>query len=272
MSETMKAHLAVACRRLLRPLVRVLLRHGMAYGEFAEIVKTVYVEVAREDFTPGGRKPTDSRVAILTGLTRKDVKRLREALSESSLEVVGNVNRATRVLSGWYQDSHFAGADGLPLELPMDGTGPSFAELVRRYSGDMPPRAMLEELERVGAVQRCADDRLRVLNRTYVPGHGDPEGLRMLGQALRDLGSTIDHNIDPERETPPFVQRMVANDRVPLSERPLLRRLAAEHGQQLLEMLDDWLSAHEVEADDTTDCGRVGVGIYYFEEDPDRSR
>src|SRR5262249_21174582 len=129
-----KTNVLNAFRRLTRPLVKMLIRHGIAFGEFAEVLKTVYVDVAAHDFPLDDRKVSGSRIAILTGLTRKDVRRLQLLLAEpeGSLEATGNLNRATRVLSGWYQDSDFTGPYGIPLELPFDGPV-SFSSLVRKY-------------------------------------------------------------------------------------------------------------------------------------------
>lgn len=265
-----KTKLTAALRHLLRPLVRILLRHGIAYGDFAEIARAVYAESAREDFALPGRKSTDSRVAILTGLTRKEVKALREAAAGDHHS---SANRATRVLSGWYQDPDFTGADGEPRVLPLDGEG-SFAELVRRYSGDMPSRALLEELRRVNAVTLDGKNRVQVLSRAYVPRAGDLEGLRMLGTALHDLTSTIDHNLT-RNGAPARFQRTVFSERVPARMIPILRRITAERGQRFLESLDDWLSANELKPRDKSgDAGlRTGVGIYFFQDSaPDDGR
>lgn len=268
MKGNLKTHLIAACRRLLQPLVRILLRYGMSYGEFSEVVKSVYVEIAREDFTPPGEKPTDSRVAILTGLTRKDVKRLREAGGEPKTS--SNVNRATRVLSGWYQDADFTGPDGQPIPLILEGKLDSFTALVRRYSGDMPPKTMLEELQRVHAVERTDDGKIHVLSRAYLPDYDDPSGIHELGAALHDLAATIDHNLNPQRRGAHYFQRMVSNERVRARSLPVFRRIVGEHGQQLLETLDDWLNAHEVSGAAHKDKAvRTGVGIYFFQDTDD---
>lgn len=268
-----KTKLAAALRHLLRPLVRLMLRHGLAFGEFAGIAKSVYVEAAREDFALPGKKPSDSRVAILTGLTRKEVKALYHARGESS-ERLGNANRATRVLSGWYQDPDFSGADGQPQVLPLDGRGASFAALVQRYSGDMPPRALLEELKRVQAVALDDSGRVHVLSRSYVPQIGDVEGLRMLGTAVHDLASTIDYNLSRQPDALPRYQRTLFAERVPLKAVPVLRRMVAERAQRFLESLDDWLSSHEVVNSKAADAEhtRTGVGIYFFQDTDDAER
>lgn len=271
-APTARSKLTSALRHLLRPLIRILLRHGMAYGDLTDIVKSVYVEVAREDFALPGKKSTDSRIAILTGLTRKEVKLLNE--TSAPAERHSNANRATRVLSGWFQDPDFTGKDGEPRVLALEGRT-SFADLVRRYSGDMPPRALLEELKRVGAISLEGNGRVRVLSRSFVPHQGDLEGLRMLGTAVHDLAATIDHNIARDAADQVRFQRTVFSEKVSLRNLPILRRIVAERGQRFLESLDDWLTAHEI-PDETPGnksgepAVRTGVGIYYFQDEPNR--
>lgn len=262
-TDPTRTKLAAALHHLLRPLVRVMLRHGMAYGDFLDIVKATYAESAREDFALPGKKATDSRVAILTGLTRKEVKALREAAAG---ERYTNANRATRVLSGWYQDPDFTGPDGAPRTLPLDGDG-SFADLVRRYSGDMPSRALLEELRRVNAVVVEGKNQVRVLSRAFVPRAGDLEGLRMLGTALHDLTATIDYNLT-RSGAPARFQRTVFSERMPARMIPIFSRITAERAQRFLESLDDWLSARELGPRDKNknEVTRTGVGIYFFQD------
>src|SRR5512144_2025597 len=152
MTGTVRPGLLAAYRKILQPLVRILIRHGISFGELSEVLKTVFVEVASRDFTLPNRKVSQSRIAILTGLTRKEVAKQEEILaSGQALSIDTNLNRATRVLEGWHTDPEFTGPYGMPLELPFesDGNGASFTTLVRKYSGDMAARAMLDELLRV---------------------------------------------------------------------------------------------------------------------------
>lgn len=272
MEDNARQWLARACRRLLRPLIRILLDHGIAYRDFAEIVRSVYVEVARESFTPEGKRPTDAHVAVVTGLTRKEVKRLREQADDNHADQVwGGANRATRVLSGWHRDPDFTDQRGAPRPLSLsDDDG--FVALVRRYSGDIPPKAILEELERVTVVERD-NDTLRVLDRAYVPDARDPESLRMLGSAGHDLFATIAHNIARDESTPPRFQRTVFNTRIDPRALPVFQRLVSQQGQQWLETLDDWLENHEIDRDDdTASRARTGVGIYFFQDAAHRGK
>ena len=256
-----------ALAHLLRPLVRLLLRHAVAFGSFEEIAKRVYVDLAFNEFGIPGKKATASRVAVLTGLTRKEVQRIATQPVTEREDGADPYNRASRVLTGWVRDADFADARGRPRALDTDGAR-GFAELVRRYSGDMPARAVLDELVRVGAVARRADDaRVELVTRGYVPQRSDIDKLGILGTDVADLIDTIDHNVQHGATDPRF-QRKVMYAALPARALPAFRALGARRAQALLESLDRWLAAHD-DAPATPEPAphaRVGIGIYYFEE------
>lgn len=265
--------IADAILRLMRPLVRVLLRNGVSFHGFADLAKRVYVEVAtQEDLTIPGRKPTVSRVAVLTGLTRKEVQRISALPGTPDPEAGERYNRAARVVSGWVRDPDFTDPDGEPLALTPDEGARSFAELVRRYSGDVPPRAVLDELLRVGTVERGEDGHIRLFARSYIPRTSDADKFAILGTDVSDLIATIDHNMRQGAADPRF-QRKVMYDNLPAEVIPKFRKLGAARAQALLEQLDKWLSQHDRDVQQTVDGSgrmRAGIGIYYFEEDMNR--
>ena len=131
-----------ACRHALKPIVRFLLRNGMTFREFSDVSRSVFVEVASTDYGIGGRPTNASRVSILTGLTRREVKRQRDLLTMAEHRVEGSENLATRILSGWYHDPDFTDANGKPLELPIDGPVPSFNSLLDRCSENLATRIL----------------------------------------------------------------------------------------------------------------------------------
>jgi hypothetical protein len=264
-----------ALEQLLRPLCRLLLRHSVSFSAFEDIAKRVYVDVALKDFNLPGKKPTTSRVAVLSGLTRKEVHRILVEPVLDPSEGFERYNRATRVLSGWARDAEFLDHRGKPRALDSDGEA-SFAALVKRYSGDMPARAVLDELVRVGAVERREDGRLQLVTHGYVPQHSAIDKLGILGRDVADLIDTIDHNLQHGANDPRF-QRKVMYAAIPVQALPAFRKLSAAQGQALLEKLDRWLAEHDVPAEapganGADDPGaehgraRVGLGIYYFEE------
>lgn len=248
--------------------MRVLLRHGFSFQSFAEVAKRVYVEVGMEDFGIEGRKQTISRVSVLTGLTRKEIQRIVSGGSSEDTETRERYNRAARVVAGWVRDRDFSDPRGRPARLPIDGN-PGFGLLVKRYSGDVPARAVLDELLRVGTVRRLDDGRVELLSRAYVPRTSDLDKIAILGTDVADLITTIDHNL-LYGETDPFFQRKVMYDNLPAEAIAEFRQLSADQAQQLMELLDEWLSRHDRDVNPRvagTGRKRAGMGIFYFEED-----
>ncbi len=259
--------LNAAIAHLLRPLFRVLLRQSMSFVAFEELAKRVYVEVAMNDFAIEGKKPSISRASILSGLTRKEVQRLLAEPADREGDSGERYNRAARVLTGWTRDTEFLDNDGEPRALPFDGEA-GFAALVRRHSGDMPARAVLDELVRVGAVQQHEDGSCALKARAYVPQRSAAEKLAILGADVADLIATIGHNMDHGESDPRF-QRKVMYHSIPVSALPAFRKLSAAQAQALLERLDRWLLAHDTDLpgdDPGLARARVGLGIHYFEE------
>ncbi len=256
---------------LLRPLVRLLLKHSFPYSAFESVAKRVYVETAMEDFALPGRKPSVSRASVLTGLTRKDVNAL---LSEpwAGIDTEStHYNRAARVLTLWVRDAEFHNADGTPRVLAIEGQG-GFAELVRKSRGDVPWRAVLDELERVGSVDVTKDGSVRLLQRGFVPSTSTQALMAILGADVRELIETIAYNMDRGSD-PARYQRKVLYTSIPVEHLPQFRELSSKKSQALLETFDHWLSARDRDdipgADSPTGpTARVGVGIYYYEDVP----
>src|SRR5262245_39072910 len=194
-SQSSNPALVACCRALLRPIARLLLRGGMTWKEFAEIAKAAFVQVASTEFGIRGRLTNVSRVSILTGIGRREVRKQRDVLSEAQPGPTF-LNAATRVLSGWHQDPHFLGEDGKPAVLSTEtGRNPSFEELWRHYGGDVPVGALLKELRLVGAVEEFAPGRLRVLQRAYIPRQFDEQKTLRAGSAFEDFGTTVVHDL-----------------------------------------------------------------------------
>ena len=264
----MKRVLASAVVCLLRPLVRLLLHNGVPYKSFADTVKWVYVDVAASEFAIKGRKQSDSRVSVLTGLSRKEVHRVALLPDPVDDESVARFNRAARVISGWVRDSNFHDSRNRPASLPVEGKTHSFTALVQKYSGDVPVRAILDELERVGAIQHLRNGNYRLRVRAYVPPTSEDEKLAILGTDVANLISTIEHNIYSE-SSELYFQRKVVYNNVPEEAMPRLRSMSAKRGQKLLEQVDAWLSQQDRDMNpevEGTGKMRAGMGVFYFEE------
>lgn len=254
-------------KKLLTPLVRILLRNGMSHNTFSLLSKQVYVDVASQDFALSGKKRSISRVSLLTGLSRKEVSQLKKAVNIG--DVYERYNRAVRVLSGWIRDKRFVDSKGNPLALLLDGPSPTFAELVKLYSGDIHTKAVLDELTRAGVVESLKDGRIKLVSRGYVPNKEKSDVLGMIGTDVSELISVFDHNLVCNHEEK-FFQRKVSYDNMPEESLPELRKLTAKNAQKLLELLNEYMSKHDRDVNkNSKGKGRkyAAIGIYYIEKD-----
>jgi hypothetical protein len=268
MTENVKKPLLAACRHLLHPLVRILLRHGVSYAEFADAVRGAYIDIAKAELVPVGRPSTDARLSILTGIKREEVHRI-QALDESDDSEV-RLNSIARVLQAWSQDPEFLGPYGLPLEIPVNGDGISFEQLVRMYADDVQPRSLLDELLRVNAVRETDDGYVRLLNRTYLPTPLDPVGLERLGNVVNYFIDTVDFNLQKKKQGEGRFERYaITMEGLSHAKFQAFDDLIREKGQELLEILDDWLGQNETKGGHklpSTESIRTGVGIFHFVE------
>lgn len=259
MKETVKQ----SCRHFLRPIVRFLLRQGVLWQEFAELAKETYVEIARAEYGIDGRPTNNSRVAMLTGLSRREVARVRDILLEIvPQEEERTGNRMARILTGWYTDPEFVGSDGTPKNLsPV-----RFEILLKCYAGDLPHTAVKKEMLKHGLIEELNGGKLRVLHRDYVYSSLDPEIIRQMGIALHDHATTLDHNLDEERRGKPRFERLADNTRIPVDTVQAFEAFIESRGMEFLQEVDTWLSDHQSADQDATTV-RLGAGAYMIHTD-----
>jgi len=254
---------------VLKPVARILLRYGIGFREFSEIAKTAFVDVASSDFGLRGRPTNISRVAVMTGLTRKEVRRLRDKISEGKDTVIVKPTPMWDILHYWHADREFLDSTGRPAKLPFAGENSSFSSLVRHYGGDIPPGAMRTELKRVGAIAEDEEGNLSVLKRTFRP-KGDHESLvASLVHGVYPLIATVSHNTDPDRVGPTWTQRIAFTQAVRKDDVPRIKRITADRIGAFAESIDDLFIAYETlnEPETTKDeKTTLAVGVFYFED------
>ena len=263
-----KALVISSCRALLQPIARLLLKSGVTWKEFAELSRQTFVEVATKEFGLRGRPTNVSRVALLTGLARREVRRQQQASLALPQSTAGYMSKASRVLSGWHQDPEFLDAGGNPRPLPIEGATPSFAELVRRFGGgDIPASALLKELQLASAIERGEGGTVRALTRVYLPRRMDAAQIRLWGSVLQDVGATLEHNLTRDIKTPPRFERRALSVRVDKRALPAFKQFLEREGQAFLERMDDWLTEHQLgEEPDGREAIRLGAGVYHIED------
>lgn len=256
-----------ACRAMLRPIASFLMKCGMTWREFADVSKSVFVQVAGDEYGIKGRPTNTSRISILTGIDRKEVRRQRHLLAAATPLPLSKTTDTTRVLSGWHQDSDFLNAKGEPLPISISGAERSFAVLCQRHAGDISPSTLLKELKRVGAVVESDAGELTVRSRYYMPNPLDPEWLMNAGGAFADIGRNINYNLAAKENTTTRFLGRATDPAIDVDAVPEFRAFVEEHGQQFLEMVDDWLKDHRSQESDPARQVRLGLGIFLIQDD-----
>jgi hypothetical protein len=273
-SKELRTRILDALGRLLEPIALLLLKSGITWREFADLAKVKFVQVATKEFGIRGRPTNASRVAILTGIDRRDVRKLRLAAAEQPTFELGFMSKPTQVLDGWFHDPNFLTASGQPRDLHVSEGDDSFTALVRRYTPGIPHVAMIKELRAVGAIEQLPDGRLRALKRSYIPRELADNQIRLWGSVLEDVGTTLEHNVMRKASEPPRFERRALSLTVERRALPEFETFLAAEGQAFLERIDDWLAAHQVDSsgEDTPPTLRLGVGVYQILSDTRSAR
>jgi hypothetical protein len=269
MANDIQGQILAAVLLVLKPLARILLRHGIGHREFSEISKTAFVDVATADYGLRGRPTNISRVAVMTGLTRKEVRRIREKISNGDHAVVVKTTPLSEVLHRWHGEEEFLDSSGRPARLPFAGDMKSFTKLVKRFGGDVPPGAMRTELRRVGAIEEDDQGQLVAINRTVHPKGSHEKVIASFVHAVYPLISTIAHNVNSDRNEDSWAQMTTFSQNVSKRDLPRIRRINFDRLSELAESVDDLFLAYESlhESDNSgSEKSTVAVGVFYFEE------
>jgi hypothetical protein len=252
------------CKLLLAPAVRLLLRAGLGWKDFAEIGKQVFVEVARQDYGLKGRPTNSARVALMTGLSRREIGRIVRVLKGDDEAPSPRQSRISQILTGWHVDPEFRDSDGGPAVLPESGASGSLASLLDRYAGDIPHGALIKEMLQLG-LMRHDESGYAALARDYIRAASDPDLLRQGGRAIHDHATTILHNVAADRSGPARFERMATRLEVDREHAAEFERMLAERGQEFLEEMDAWLAERghaRAGASANRKPVRTGVGMY----------
>ena len=278
----MKTAVCAFFSRMLTPVARILLRHGVSFREMSDLCKRVYVDVATDEYGVDGRPTNVSRVALLTGMTRRDVRKVRQGPDENEKQALGRMNIAARVLSGWYQDPDFCDFAGSPLPLQETGSFPSFAHLAKRYAVDIPVTTTLKELRNAAAIETDPRGLLLPKTRYYMPGSTNPaapEAIMRASSVFEDIGNTIDYNLTRTDADVTRFERRAANINISADTVVEFRAFVEKEGQAFLERVDSWLSQHEQATEERTNTKtgshpiiRLGLGMYWIQDSTEWSK
>ncbi len=261
-----------ALQTMLRPLFRLLVRKGIGYPAFTELAKQLYVEAAwREEQAKGGRI-TDSRLSTLTGIHRKEIKRLRAELEQPPLPSERKAGLAAQLVSQWLGRDGYVNDDGTPRPLPYqsdDQDTPSFHALVQSITRDVHPRTLRDTLLEQGFLRKDDQGRLILDEAGYVPDQSWEETLFFAGKNLGAHSATVVDNL--LKTAPPQLDRAVYYYRLSEQSAAELERWAREAALALLR--DFNRRAAELQAQDKAH-GEGGHGVHfgaYFHREEDEA-
>jgi hypothetical protein len=256
--------LVAAIRRILRPLVRLLVRRGLTYPWLADLLKPLFVEAAEAEIAAEHGRPTISRISVLSGVHRKDVsRRTKELDDEPAPPRVHTVG--TELVARWLSEARYLDPSGAPRPLPRThggGGADSFAALAEAVSRDVRPRTILDELRRLGIV-RVDDDQVQLLVHGFVPAAGFEARAFYFGESLHDHLATGANNL--EGIAPRMLERSVYYDELSPASVAKLAARSEELGMQLLTTINR--EGMALEAADTPRPGerqRIRLGVFFY--------
>jgi hypothetical protein len=246
-------------------MAKMLMSAGITYTQFDELAKRAFIEQALGDPDPRGRTTNTSRVAVRTGLSRKEVARVRQAIADGGAATgTFQIGRPARALQIWHAEQEFLDESQIPLDLAFDGEEPSFTTLVRRVGGDVPAGAVRAELLAAGGMVELPNGRFRVKKRFFIPAAFNEDLVVGFAFIVAPMLETLRHNLENPAEA--FIHRVSYSDHLPESERAAFRLLSHRQAEQLMHSVDEWIAAHEEAPSVTEDVERrVGLGVFYFE-------
>lgn len=270
-----RAQLLHAIRRVLRPFVRILIRAGIRFDEFAEVARGVYIESALRDGVEHSAKPSRARVAMATGLTRHQVDYYID--NEGALPTGDPtlVNILTEVLQKWHTDPHYVGPYGIPLELEFEvpGGGRCIRNLVAMVDPHVSPGVVLEELIRVGSVTYSGEKYFRATSRYFMmPEPMSPLQIEYFGNTLTRLTGTLEFNMNPKNSTKRLERFVVADRGLPPEVVPEFEAYAREKATELLLDLDNWLTPYSTPPAPGEVRVPTGLNVFLYVEPPPDER
>jgi Family of unknown function (DUF6502) len=254
---------------VLKPLVRLMLARGITYIQLTEWLKHIFVETAVREFSLPEKAINDSRISVITGVHRKDVKRLREIMHTNPILIEPtNVNLGSKIVSAWLSNSLYM-HDGMPksiARLKKDGGNVSFEALAEIVTKDVRARAALDELERVGAVNVDENDMVSLITDAFIPAKGEDEKAFYMGLGVGDHAATAVHNV--LNCQPPSFDRVVHYKGLSLESVQAIEQLSRAKGSQLLQEINKKAEKLPSIADTpNVKSKRFTLGVYFYSED-----
>jgi hypothetical protein len=230
----------------------------MKLQDLTELMKSVFVKVARDELLRGGEKVSFSRLSVMTGVHRKDVTRFAKSRDEfePQSDTIG------KVMVQWQHDRRFSTKNGKPRTLGTEGRESEFAELVESVNGgNLSAYAVLFEMERMGIVERSGS-RAKLMWRDFAPDPTVHDGLDLLARDVDDLSRAVEENIY-ERGKVPNLHLKTVFDNVLEEKLPQIRAWMLEEGSKFHQRLRKFVSRVDKDLSPGISGKRAGMRIAF---------
>ena len=264
--------LVKATKMLCKPLIRLLIEKGVTFPQFRELMKTLYVEVADEDFVLDNKKTSDSRIFVLTGVHRKDIKRIHQQAEQNEESVTSYASLTAEILSRWLSVSEFLDSKNKPRQLLKSGKDniPGFDQLVSSVNKDVRSKVILDEWLRLNIVH--TKDNYVILNQTaFVTNKEFNEMAYYLGHNIHDHMASCVNNILEEEK--PMLERSVYYSSLTEDSVSKLRSIADKKGHELLLYLNKQaITFYDADKNKDNANYRMRLGVYWHQNKIDKNR
>lgn len=259
-----------ALAKLLRPLVKLLINCQVTFPMLSELLKSVYVDVARTEYKLEKKKITDSRISVLTGVHRKDIRRIREE-DEPNNDEPSVVSLGTQLISVWMTDPKYIDNKGQPKPLAKrDGRSGvvDFETLVQSVGKkDIHARSVLDDWLKLGVVEFNDSDEVVLLHEAFIPEKGFDEKVFFFRQNIHDHLAAVANNLIGE--SAPLLERAVYYSELSVESVLELQELAKEHAMKALREVDKrakQLKRRDSNRDIARRKLRMNFGTYFYKE------
>jgi hypothetical protein len=256
------AGLIQALRRLLRPLARLLIANQIGLPYLIELLKGVYLEAAERHFRLQQGRMTDSRLSLLTGVHRKDVKRLRNGDAQAAT-ASQRVSLGARLIGLWSGRPEYLDEQGRPRALSLT----EFEEMVQSISRDVRPRTVLDEWRRLGYVtmEPGPDGPISLRAEALVPDDEFDDLAFFLGRNLHDHIAAASENLLGVGE--PHLERAVYYPGLSAESVAELRVLAKAEAMRSLQRMNQAILQCQQRDTGREDADRrFCFGVYVYQE------
>ncbi len=254
--------------RILKPLVRLMLEHDIKYTMVLEELKRVYVTVANEEFKLANGEQTDSRITVLTGVHRKDVKRIRSEESGLITKEPRRLSLTSQLIALWLKNPDNLDPEGNPTPLPRlmsNGGEHSFEALVAHVSKDIRARPILDEWLNLGLVTLDENDYVHLNMQAFIPNQNLEEKLFYLSMNVHDHLATAVNNVQANK--PAFLERCIYYNNLTEENINTLHKAAREYGMESLTKLNRLAMDLKAGQDSTVikdqELKRMNFGMYF---------